>query len=307
MTHRFDGLTRMMGRRNLALQANSPKLLFGAGVVGMVGSTVLACRATLRLEEVLETAQNDLDMAKTVNAERPDQYSDRDRQKDVALIYTRSVISVGKLYGPSVLVGAASIACLTKSHNILSQRNLALTAAYAAVDEAFTAYRERVIEKYGEEQDQLFRYAHEEVEVLDERGKLHTEFRAAPDAAPSMYARYYDEYAREWSKEPEYNLVFLRNQQNYWNDVLKMRGHVFLNEVYDALGLDHTRAGSVVGWRMTQGEGDNYIDFGLYNRGDDQVRNFINGREGSILLDFNVDGVIFDKIKDPGERLKWQS
>jgi hypothetical protein len=76
---------------------------------------------------------------------------------------------------------------------------------------------------------------------------------------------------------------------------------VFLNEVYRAIGADHTQAGSVVGWILSD-TGDNYIDFGVFNGQDgDRIRDFVNGREGAVLLDFNVDGLIWDKIgKHPG-------
>jgi hypothetical protein len=231
-------------------------------------------------------------------------YSPNDGRKDKAVIYTRSVGKIAKLYAPSLLLGAASVACLTKSHSILTQRNLALTAAYAAVDEAFRQYRDRVVEKYGEDQDREFRYSSEEVDIVDEKGKLHTEIRVGPDT-PSMYARFFDPLSDCWDKNPEYNLIFLQCQQRYVNDMLIARGHVFLNEVYDKLGLDRTKAGSVVGWIVSD-DNDNYIDFGVFT-GENQTRSFVNGRDGSILLDFNVDGVIWDKI-GPYERraIGWQ-
>lgn len=292
-------LSRGVARQVLVGQKNAPTLLFGAGVIGMIGSTVLACRATMKVEAVLDEHKMNLDATKS-----PD-YPEGERKKDVALIYTRSIIGIGREYAPAIVLGAASIGMLTKSHNILQQRNAALTAAYVAVDEAFKRYRGRVREKYGEEQDRDFLYSFEEVELLDERGRLKTVKRVDPDA-PSMYARFYDQYSTNWDKNPEYNLAFLRAQQNWVNDLLKSRGHVFLNEVYSELGLPHTKAGAAVGWVVSD-EGDNYIDFGIWD-GTDKARDFVNGREGSILLDFNVDGIIWDKI-DPHERrpLGWQN
>jgi hypothetical protein len=298
------GVSQAVGRQALSLNASSPKLLFGVGVVGMIGSTVLACRATLKLEDVLEETNNDLHTAKATRNLHEDQYSDKDLKKDTAVIYTRGVLHVVKLYGPAIIVGSIGVACLTKSHNILQERNAALAAAYTAVDKAFSKYRERVIEKHGLEEDQHFRYGSEEVEIVDDKGKVVTVTRVSSDE-PSMYARFFDELSPSWSKEPEYNLVFLRCQQNYANDMLKTRGHVFLNEVYDMLGIGRTKPGQVVGWMLSE-NGDNFVDFGIYD-GNDRARDFVNGREGSILLDFNVDGLIYDKIENPEERIAWQS
>lgn len=297
-------LSRVVARQSLQIQKNSPTLLFGAGVVGMIGSTVLACRSTLRLEEVVEKTQKDLDTAREMEHEN---YSETDRRKDITLIYTRGVVDMTKLYGPSVLLSVAAIGCLTKSHNLLQQRNSALTAAYVALDEGFAAYRKRVIEKYGEQQDREFRYSSEEVTVIDEEtGKTSIEQRAAPDA-PSIYARFFDQFCESWSTEPEYNMVYLSNKQNYWNDILKARGHVFLNEIYDDLGLPHSRAGAVVGWVRNSRDGDGYIDFGIFDSSNQRRIDFINGREGAVLLDFNVDGVVYDKIEKPEEKISWQS
>lgn len=297
-----NAISKVISRQALISKKNAPQILFGAGVVGSVASTVLACRATLKLHEVLDEIENDVKIAKDLDDVR---YSEQDRKKDLTLIYARSIGKMGRLYAPSILLGAASIGALTKSHNMLNERNVAVTAAYAAVDKAFREYRERVVEKYGEEQDQEFRYDTEEVTVINEKGKKSTVVRAGPNAH-SMYARFFDPYSTSWSKEPEYNLIFLRCQQNWANDLLKARGHVFLNEVYDMLGLSRSNAGAVVGWVVSD-EGDNYVDFGIFDPNNENAREFVNGREGSILLDFNVDGIIYDKIDDNRERIAWQS
>jgi hypothetical protein len=265
----------------------------------MVGSTVLACRSTLKLEEVLERTQSDLNTANTLEHR---EYSEEDRQKDKTIIYTRAAVDIGKLYAPSIALGLAGIACLTKSHNILEQRNAALTAAYVALDKGFKEYRARVVTKYGAQEDQEFRYGSERVQLEDpETGRKKTTVVANP-GEPSIYARFFDELATEWQREPEYNLVFLKCQQAYANHLLQARGHVFLNEIYKSLGIPHSSAGAVVGWVL--GNGDNFIDFGIWDADNEKARDFVNGREGAILLDFNVDGVIYDLIDKKNEDQK---
>lgn len=295
-------VSRGVGRSSLTLQANSPKLLFAGGVVGMVGSTVLACRATLKMEQILDSAHHDREVANSID--NPE-YSDSDLRKDLTLITVRTGGKIAAQYAPAVIIGGISIAMLTKSHNILQERNVALMAAYTALDKGFNEYRNRVIAKYGEDVDREFRYDTEMVEIEDEKGKKKKELRGKPGVA-SPYARFFDEYSPNWSKDPDVNRIFISCQQNFANDLLHSRGHLFLNEVYGMLGLPHTTPGSVVGW-ISGGEGDNYVDFGVFvNDGSDRIRDFVNGREGSVLLDFNVDGVIYDQIGDPGEAVSWQ-
>jgi len=289
-------VTQRLARTALLAQKSSPEVLLAAGIVGMVGSTVLACRATLKMDTVLEDTKEKLTTAKTL--EHPD-YSERDRQRDISLIYYQTGIKVVRLYAPAIILGGLSIYALTTSHGIMTKRAVALTAAYGALEKGFNEYRGRVVEKYGEEEDRNFRYGSQEVEVLDEKtGKKKMVTRVGPDV-PSGYARFFDPYSSSWQKEPEYNLFFLQCQQNYVNDLLHARGHVFLNEVYDRLGIPRSKAGAVVGWVLSKnGETDNYIDFGVFEGKTQVARDFVNGFEGSILLDFNVDGVIYDKIDD---------
>lgn len=294
-----EGLSNAIGRQMVLADKHSPSILFGLGVVGMIGSTVLACRATLKVHEVTEKVNETIgEIEEKLEHSNAEVYNEEDATKDKATVFAKSFVGLGKLYAPSIILGAASIACLTKSHNILQKRNAALTAAYIAVDEAFKAYRRRVVEKYGEEQDFEFRYGTEEVEYTDEKGKPKTK-KVVGAPSSTDYARFFDEMCGSWSKSPEYNFTYLKGKQAWFNNLLQMRGHVFLNEVYDELGIARSEAGSVVGWVIGD-EGDNFIDFGIFKGENPKIRDFVNGREQSILLDFNVDGVIYDKL--PADR-----
>lgn len=116
--------------------------------------------------------------------------------------------------------------------------------------------------------------------------------------AVSQYARLFDDSCVGWTKDPEYNMHFLKCQQNYCNDMLKARGHLFLNEVYDILGIPRTKAGTVVGWVYNEENpiGDNFVDFGIFDTNDERNSDFINGFKRTAILDFNVDGNILNYI-----------
>ncbi len=287
-------VTLKVARTALVLQKNSPSILFGVGVVGVVATAVLASKATLEVEGVLE--EHDTNLERIVKAKTLKEYSEEAARRDKILVFAKTTSSLVKLYGPTVISGIITIACLTKSHNILSDRNAGLAAAYAIVDKGFKEYRKRVEKEFGTEKDLEFLHGVEEREYIEEGKQGHkvvVEKVARREGFPSVYAKFFDEVNPSWQRNPDYNYVFIKARQQYANDMLKSRGHVFLNEVYDMLGMERTSAGAVVGWVL--GNGDDYIDFGMY---DDRpaARDFVNGREPSILLDFNVDGVVYDKI-----------
>ena len=299
------------GRQSLKLQKHSPSILFGAGVVGIGVGTVLACRATLKLDEILENAEKvkaQTELAyDTVNSEGYEgdaTYSLEEKAHDHKVVLVRTGIDIAKAYAPAVGVLTLSVAALTQSHIILNRRNAAVGAAYAALDKGFSEYRDRVIEKFGEETDQELRHGYEVVteKVEGPDGKKIRVEKKVMSNMPSIYARFFDETSTSWQREPEYNLMFLKAQQDYVNDLLRIRGHVFLNEVYDRLGLKKSLAGQSVGWVRGKG-GDNYIDFGMFRGDTDTKIDFVNGREGAILLDFNVDGVILDLVDEFQENL----
>ena len=284
---------------------HSPEILAGVGVVGVVGSLVMACKATTKLSDILEDSKEQLDKIKEVAADPAyeEKYSQDDAKKDTTITYVQTAMKVTKLYAPSVILCASSLGCLLASNNILKKRNAALSAAYMTVDKSFKEYRKRVADRFGEEVEKEIRYniKAEEITKVDEDGNEVTETVKVMDGtddpnSDSDYARFFDESCAAWQNDAEYNLTFLKAQQQYANDLLKARGRLFLNEVYRMLGIDETKAGQVVGWVYNPDNptGDNFVDFGIYNMQRERVRAFVNGYEPNILLDFNVDGVIWN-------------
>ena len=290
------------GRGGLIFKKYSPELLMGVGVVGVLVSAVMACKSTLKIDDIKTESESKLEKIRYAHENLDKEtYSDMDYKKDLALTYAQTGLDFVKLYGPALLVGAVSIGCILGSHGILKKRNLAVVAAYKAVEKSFSDYRKRVIDELGIDKDRLFKngivQSKIKVTEMDENGKVKKSEQTIETIDPngiSQYARFFDEGSQQWSKTPEYNFTFLKCQQNYANDLLHSRGHIFLNEVYDMLGIPRSQAGAVVGW--VRGVGDAFVDFGMFNGESMAARDFVNGYERSILIDFNVAGVIYDMI-----------
>ena len=303
----MKGVTRTLYKTSLKLKKHSPDILIAGGVVGVVASTVMACRATTKASAIVEDAKKQIDTIHEVldTPEMSDKYTEEDSKKDLAIVYIQTGVKFAKLYAPSVALGVLSIGCILTSHKILRKRNIALAAAYATIDKSFKQYRGRVIERFGENLDHELRHNIKAVEieevVTNEDGTETIVKKTAAVVNPneiSEYARMFDDGCTGWEKNAEMNLVFLKHQQAHANNLLQERGYVFLNEVYDMLGIPKTAAGQIVGWAYdeTNPDCDNFIDFGIYDLYDERKRAFVNGYERSILLDFNVTGNVLEYI-----------
>jgi hypothetical protein len=281
--------TRALGSTEFFLKKNAPTILTGAGVVGFIASTALTIRATNKAVDELPVISKEIAYAK-IKGEN-EELTEKEKMELLIRVYLRSSVRLMKVYGPALSVGSASIVCVLAAHGMMVKRQASLLAAYTAIDAGFKAYRSRVAEKYGEDVDlDLYKGIRTKLRALDEEG-AEGEVIDMDDVLPSPYARFFDETSRNWTKTPEYNLLFLRSQQDWANDRLRAYGFIFLNEVYEALGFERSQAGQVVGWRL-RGDGDGFVDFGLYDIGDECNRAFVNGIEHTVLLDFNVDGPI---------------
>lgn len=298
--------TRMFHGFGFKLKQHSPEIIIGASIVGTVASTILACKATTKVSAVLEEAHENIEKIHEVEAsEEFANYTPEDAKKDLTITYVQTGLKIAKLYAPAVILGGLSITGFITSNGILKKRNLALAAAYTAVDKGFKEYRGRVVERFGEDLDKELRYnlKAKEVEIVDvkEDGteeKTKETVLVSDGALANPYARFFDETCYAWEKDAELNLMFLNQQQNWANDKLRSKGHLFLNEVYEALGMQKSKAGQIVGWVYDEKHpvGSNYVDFGIYNINRENSRLFVNGYERSILLDFNVDGNILEYL-----------
>ena len=305
VTDVISGAKRSLIKAGFKVKKHSPEILVVVGVAGVVTSTVMACKATTKAGDILEEHKNQMNaIDQVVKMDRND-YTEEDHKKDTTIVYTQTAIKFVKLYSPSIMIGVLSLGCIIYSHNILTKRNAALAAAYATVDRGFKEYRGRVVERFGKELDHELRYnikaqEFEKTEV-DKKGNEKVVKETVNVADPNLYsdyARFFDDGCNGWSKDPEQNLTFLKCQQAYANEKLKANGYLFLNDVYKMLGIPATKAGQIVGWIYDEKNpiGDNFVDFGLYDMNKPVVRDFVNGYERTILLDFNVDGNILEMM-----------
>lgn len=300
-----------LSKVNFKLKKMSPEILVGLGIVGVIAGTVMACKATTKVNDILDETKENVDKVhECLEMNDSEKYTKGDSQKDLTIIYTQTAVKMIKLYGPAILITGASIASIIASNNIMRKRNLAIAAAYATVDQGFKDYRNRVVEKFGDEVEKELRYNIKEkvfiekeidektgkdkkvknkIRVVDENGFKYSEF-----------SKFFDASSRYWQKDSEYNLMFLRDCQNHANDRLRDTGHLFLNEVYDMLDIPRTKAGQVCGWLYRPDDqdyrGDSFVDFGIYRTNKEANGSFVNGYEPVIILDFNVDGNILDLI-----------
>lgn len=312
-------MTQVNGAVNKAvfqLKKYSPEILIVAGVTGTIVSAVMACKATLKVNDVLDNAKNEIEKIHEAKEHGCNaagvEFTEEDSKKALAKTYVKTGLELGKLYGPSVALCTLSVTGILTSNNILRKRYIASAAAYATLDKAHRMYENRVIDRFGEEVHRQLKYnlsPQEVVEtVVDEKGE-EEQVRVVKNCVNpediSGYARFFEEFTRDekgnviknhfWENNNDYNLMFLKSQQRYANDKLIVDGRVFLNDVYKMLGLPTSKAGQVVGWVYDpeNGKGDNYIDFGIF-ASNQNYSDFVYGNDNAILLDFNVDGNIWE-------------
>ena len=310
-TELVNKVTRSLHKVGFKFKKHSPEILVVTGVIGIVTSTVMACKATTKVNDIVTESKKTIDkihdcVGKGLHASDGEEYTQEVANKDLYIVYVQTAWKFVKLYGPSVLLGAASIGCMVGSNRILRKRNVALAAALTTVEKSFKDYRGRVIDRFGKDLDRELRFGIKAKEikekVIDENGNETTVTKTVevvdPNTAHSLYSIVFCEGNAGWTKNAELNKVFLIQQQNWANDKLRLRGYLTLNEVYEMVGAPTTAYGQIAGWVYTEDSsiGDNFVDFGIFDVTNEKACDFVNGRERSIILDFNCIGNILDYI-----------
>lgn len=304
-------LSRSFHKVGFKFKKHSPEILVVTGIVGIVVSTVMACKATTKVNDIVDEAKETIDkihdsVENHKHTSDGNEYTQEIANKDLSIIYAQTGLKFIKLYGPAVAIGIMSIGCMIGSNRILRKRNVALAAAFATVDKSFKEYRGRLIDRFGKDLDRELRFGIKAKEVketvVDENGKESTVNKTVevvdPNTAHSLYSVVFCEGNTGWTKNAELNKVFLIQQQNWANDRLKLRGYLTLNEVYEMIGAPTTAYGQIAGWVYTEdcSIGDNFVDFGIFDVNNEKACDFVNGRERSIILDFNCIGNILEYI-----------
>ena len=295
--------SRFVKKAGLHLKQHSPEILLIGGVVGGVVSTVMACKASTKVNDVIEEAKENLEIIREADVD------EKDAVKAKAAVYIQTGGKLVKLYGPSVALGTASVVSVLASNNILRKRVVAHASVAAAATNSLKEYRDRVVDRFGEDLDKelLYNIKPTEIEekIVNDEGEEETVKKTVNAVDPrtakiaSPFSVFFDETCPCWHRNAEYNKNFLLQQQRYANEKLVSQGHLFVNEVYDMIGVPRTEAGQIYGWvhRPDDPNFENYVDFGLINLHDKDARLFINGHEQSVLLDFNPDGDVFKLMK----------
>lgn len=282
---------------------HAPTILSVTASAGVIATGYLAWKAGTRFEDV---EGRDWDRRKEClrNADTiPDEDVPKIERKNRILFILDTVRTVA----PAAIVGAATITMIYFSNSISKKRLAAMGAAYATLQTAFDGYKRTMVEALGKESvDKILKpklpnvgKSAEEILSSDNKSDAANVSDAVVNSlkALSPYARIIaEESSTCWDPNEDYTSQNLAAVQLWSNRRLERKGHLFLNEVFDQLGLSRTREGAVVGW-LKNGEGDNYVSFGDFDASIYRVPSDDYTRvDSNFIVDFNVDGVIWDKI-----------
>lgn len=292
-----------MSKAQFQFKKYQPEIMVGAGIIGGVAAAIMACRATIKANEILAESKDQIDKINMV-ANDPDvseeEYSEEQHKKDLAVAYIQTGAKLVQNYAPSVILGGLSIASILGGHNILRGRNMALAAAYATLNTTFKDYRERVVDRFGEEVDFQLKHNLRAEEIVEktkdpETGKTKKVKKevliSGDDARERGYAFVFDAACDNWCNDATLNRAFMEAAEAYFNQRLQTVGYVFLSEVQKYFKVRETAAGRVVGWTLN-GDGDGYIDLGFRHD-----HNFMSGWNKDVWVDPNVDGPILDTFE----------
>lgn len=302
---------QILVKTKLGIKKHSPEILVAAGIGTGIVAAIVACKQTIKANDIVAEARKSLqniEDVKELAANNEVEYTEENEQEDRKTIGMQVAIGMVKTYALPVGLGILSITCILAGHHILKKRNVALAAAYSALSTDFMNYRKHVVDKYGKDVDFMLKNGLEKQiianQVIDpETGEVKEtkeEVLTYDGDKLSQYARIFDEVgSTQWTPSADHNRAFLLMEQNYFNERIRTRGYIFLNEVYERLGFRPTKAGSVVGWVYQNADYEG-IDFGIFTAHTQKAAEFLEGTEPSIILDFNVQGDILSLVTEGG-------
>lgn len=289
-------LTRAIGAARLVLKANAPTLMVGGGIVAMGAGTVIACKQTLKVEDVLAKHTPDLEKIQRGQDLNLSGYGVEVARQDRIKVYSRAGLDLTKVYAIPVVLWSGGAVLVFGGHRMMMRRNATLALAYTGLMKAFDAYRERVVQHYGSETDQAMMSGYITKEIVDpETGeKSIVSTRNWDGEVTDPYNRIFEQGATSaWEPDLGVNKMFIANQQRFAQQLLNRRGYLWLSEVYECLGFPENDISRVVGWKVRKNPDGTkdipFVDFGLDKPHPDDWK---FSKENAIYLDFNTQGLI---------------
>lgn len=302
----------MAGNGLLLAKAHAPEILVGTGVAGFGLTVYGACKATVRAQEILDEKETKLNLIQEqqnrgdITAIAAANFAENEKKK------ARNGLI--RAYVPVATTGVASVILVLGGYRMINGRLVATAAAYKTLEAGFDRYRNNVRGEFGEETDWRMlnsikpedmekaieeREINRAIEADNKRKKLH--HKKKRDSYQEIYSKIFDQYSDRWRRSwtPDQVFQYLRQKQREANDMLAIRKHIFLNEVYDLLGLERTEEGAVVGWIITKNNPDSFVDFGIDNMPEGKLREILSATRNEdiqIRLHFNPDGLIYNMI-----------
>ena len=305
------------GNGLLIARKHAPEIMIGAGIAGFGGTIYATAKATLKTNEILEKRDALLDNV-AVNQEYNPSYSEKDKAEDEADIKHRTRWRIVKAWAPVATLGTASVISILGGYRILNGRYVATAAAYKVLENSFDRYRGNVVNRFGKDMDWklLNGMSDEELEKArrekDENRRIDAENKRRKIGKKPKKTKYseiyqgiFDDYSEHWQRywTPQQVLHYLKRKQQEMNDRLRIQKHLFVNEVYDALGMPRTPEGAVTGWIVTNANKDTYVSLGIDEMPDDELRSILaidRNEDIRVKIRLNPDGLIYDMIGKRG-------
>lgn len=219
-------LITLAKRTEKFLADNSPVVLTAIGVTGTITTAYLTGRASYKANTLIR------DEAATRRLyNKPDEFD----LKECFLI-------VWKEYIPAAGVGVLTIACIITANRIGTRRAAAMAAAYSISEKAFTEYKEKVVEKLGENKERQVRDEIAQDQITNDPP---TGEQVLMEGVQILC---YDAFTGRYFKSTMEEIKKARNDINYQ---ILHNNYCSLGEFYSLLGLPSTQFSEEVGWNST--------------------------------------------------------
>jgi hypothetical protein len=211
------------------IDANSPAILTGIGVAGVLSTIALAIKGTSSAAYVIFEEENL-----------------RGQEQYVPLTQREKLELVWKFYIPTAASSILTIVAIIGSNHISTRRNAALLSLYSMADMALKEYQDKVAEMIGEKKEEKIR---DEIakDKLDNNPLDGREVILTGKGTCLFFDTLSGRYFRS-------DLETVRKVQNDFNELLFNDMFLPLNDLYDMLGLEDTDMGRRAGWDVQNGK-----------------------------------------------------